>query len=66
MIDEFLTDQEGKIQVENLPYGSYKFIETAQLDGYLPLEESIDFQLQWKMTESLLYWKPTMNGKIWY
>lgn len=45
LIDEFLTDQEGKIQVENLPYGSYKFIETAQLDGYLPLEESIDFSV---------------------
>lgn len=45
LIDEFLTDQEGKIQVENLPYGSYKFIETAQLNGYLPLEESIDFSV---------------------
>jgi len=45
LIDEFLTDQEGKIQVENLPYGSYKFIETVPLDGYLPLEESLEFSV---------------------
>ncbi|EPH96779.1 LPXTG-motif protein cell wall anchor domain protein [Enterococcus faecalis 13-SD-W-01] len=43
LVDEYFTDVDGQIEIEGLPYGEYKFVEGEPLDGYLPLEESIDF-----------------------
>lgn len=45
LIDELMTDEEGKVEIEGLPYGEYKFVEGEPLEGYLPLEESIDFSV---------------------
>lgn len=45
LVDEYLTDEEGQIEIEGLPYGEYKFVEGEPLGGYLPLEESIDFSV---------------------
>lgn len=45
LIDEYLTDEVGEINIEGLPYGEYKFVEGKPLEGYLPLEESIDFSV---------------------
>lgn len=45
LIDEYLTDEVGEIHIEELPYGEYKFVEGEPLEGYLPLEESIDFSV---------------------
>ncbi|HFD6461660.1 TPA: SpaA isopeptide-forming pilin-related protein [Enterococcus faecium] len=45
LIDEYLTDEVGEINIEGLPYGEYKFVEGEPLEGYLPLEESIDFSV---------------------
>ncbi|EME8123190.1 LPXTG cell wall anchor domain-containing protein [Enterococcus faecium] len=45
LIDEYLTDEAGEINIEGLPYGEYKFVEGEPLEGYLPLEESIDFSV---------------------
>lgn len=45
LIDEYLTDETGEIHIEGLPYGEYKFVEGEPLEGYLPLEESIDFSV---------------------
>jgi len=44
-IEEYLTDDEGKIEVSDLPYGTYQFIEGKPLEGYLPLEEPLDFSV---------------------
>lgn len=44
-INEYRTDKEGKILVENLPYGKYKFMENEPLEGYLPLENTLDFSV---------------------
>lgn len=45
LVDEFLTDEEGMISLEGLPYGEYKFVEGQPLPGYLELEEDIDFSV---------------------
>ena len=45
LIEKYLTDKEGKINVEALPYGNYKFVEVEPLAGYLPLEEPMDFSV---------------------
>lgn len=45
LIDKYLTDEEGKISIEKLPYGKYKFVEGEPLEGYLPLEEVLDFSV---------------------
>lgn len=44
-IEEYLTDEEGRIEVRDLPYGTYRFIEGKPLTGYLPLEEPLDFSV---------------------
>ncbi|WP_429975060.1 SpaA isopeptide-forming pilin-related protein [Enterococcus sp. DIV0840c] len=45
LVDAFLTDEEGMISLEGLPYGEYKFGEGQPLPGYLELEEDIDFSV---------------------
>lgn len=45
LVDEFLTDEEGIISIEGLPYGEYKFVEGQPLPGYLELEEDIEFSV---------------------
>ena len=45
LVDEFLTDEEGMISLEGLPYGEYKFAEGQPLPGYLELEEDIEFSV---------------------
>jgi len=45
LVDEYLTDEDGQIDIEGLPYREYKFVEGEPLDGYLTLEESIDFSV---------------------
>lgn len=45
LVEKYLTDKEGKINVEALPYGNYKFVEVEPLAGYLPLEEPMDFSV---------------------
>ena len=44
-IEEYLTDEEGRIDVIDLPYGEYQLIEGKPLEGYLPLEEPVDFSV---------------------
>lgn len=44
-IESYMTDREGKIEIEDLPYGEYKFVEGEPLDGYLPLENTLDFSV---------------------
>lgn len=48
MIGVYKTDKKGKILVENLPYGSYYFIETKCKDGYYSTNNKYRFQLQSK------------------
>ena len=45
LVAEFLTDEEGMISLEGLPYGEYKFAEGQPLPGYLELEEDIHFSV---------------------
>ncbi len=45
LVDAFLTDEEGMISIEGLPYGEYKFVEGQPLPGYLELEEDIEFSV---------------------
>lgn len=45
LMGEYATDKDGKIEVESLPYGKYKFIESEPLEGYLPLEAALDFSI---------------------
>ena len=45
LLEEYLTDDEGRIEVSDLPYGTYQFIEGKPLEGYLPLEEPLDFSV---------------------
>lgn len=45
LVDAFLTDEEGMISLEGLPYSEYKFVEGQPLPGYLELEKDIDFSV---------------------
>lgn len=45
LMGEYATDKDGKIEVESLPYGKYKFIESEPLEGYLPLGAALDFSI---------------------
>lgn len=54
LIEKYLTDKEGKINVEALPYGNYKFVEVEPLAGYLPLEEPMDFSVTLEKDGELL------------
>ena len=43
IVGEYKTDSEGKIKVENLPTGEYKFVETKPLDWYEANKEEYKF-----------------------
>lgn len=43
IVGEYKTDSEGKIKVENLPTGEYKFVETKPLDWYEANKEEYNF-----------------------
>lgn len=45
LLDEYMTDEAGEINIEGLPYGEYKFVEEKPLAGYLPLEEALEFSV---------------------
>ncbi|EGP5536874.1 SpaA isopeptide-forming pilin-related protein [Enterococcus faecium] len=45
LLDEYLTDETGEINIEGLPYGEYKFVEGEPLEGYLPLEDALEFSV---------------------
>lgn len=44
--EPFTTDQDGKIVVENLPYGEYYFKETHTLEGYVLGDQRIEFSVK--------------------
>ncbi|EOH88726.1 LPXTG-domain-containing protein cell wall anchor domain [Enterococcus villorum ATCC 700913] len=45
LVDEYLTDEAGEITIEGLPYGKYQLVEENPLEGYLPLEEPLEFSV---------------------
>ncbi|MGX6962258.1 SpaA isopeptide-forming pilin-related protein [Vagococcus xieshaowenii] len=45
-VAEFVTDENGEINLENLPTGQYKFVETQPLENYLPNSEDLSFEIQ--------------------
>ena len=45
VVGEYKTDSEGKIKVENLPTGEYKFVETKPLDWYEANKEEYKFTI---------------------
>lgn len=45
VIGEYKTDETGKINVNGLPVGEYKFTEGNPLEGYLPLGDDISFSV---------------------
>ena len=47
-IQSFITNKEGKIEIDNLPLGKYYFLETNPLEGYIPLEDPIEVNLEFK------------------
>ncbi len=44
-LERYVTDENGTITVENLPFGSYFFREAETPEGYLPLEEELLFSV---------------------
>lgn len=52
---EFTTDSDGTITVENLPAGTYRFVEVSTLDGYI-LDKSVsyDFTVAQDQTEAIV------------
>ncbi|MGN0153767.1 MAG: collagen binding domain-containing protein [Lachnospiraceae bacterium] len=46
----YKTDRKGEIQVENLPYGDYYFVETKCRDGYYSTNNKYKFKLESKDT----------------
>ncbi|WP_186314987.1 VaFE repeat-containing surface-anchored protein [Bacillus thuringiensis] len=45
VISEHTTDENGLIKVENLPFGSYSFVESKAKEGYVLSKEPIPFQI---------------------
>ncbi|WP_033692615.1 SpaA isopeptide-forming pilin-related protein [Bacillus sp. GeD10] len=44
-VSEHTTDENGRIQVENLPFGSYTFVEKKTLENYVLAKEPIPFEI---------------------
>ncbi|MEC5308167.1 SpaA isopeptide-forming pilin-related protein [Bacillus thuringiensis] len=44
-VSEHTTDENGLIQVENLPFGSYTFVEQKTLENYVLAKEPIPFEI---------------------
>ena len=44
-IGDFKTNQDGMIHITNLPLGKYYLIEKSSLDGFIPLDEPILFEI---------------------
>lgn len=44
--DKYTTDANGKIAVNNLEYGNYKFVEIKPLEGYEKLKEPVTFTIK--------------------
>ncbi|PEO38434.1 SpaA isopeptide-forming pilin-related protein [Bacillus wiedmannii] len=44
-VSEHTTDENGLIKVENLPFGSYTFVEKKTLENYVLAKEPIPFQI---------------------
>ncbi|EJR64333.1 MSCRAMM family protein, partial [Bacillus cereus] len=42
---EHTTDENGRIKVENIPFGSYTFVESKAKEGYVLSQEPIPFQI---------------------
>ncbi|MED3273293.1 hypothetical protein BK703_20645 [Bacillus thuringiensis serovar silo] len=45
VISEHTTDENGRIKVENIPFGSYTFVESKAKEGYVLSQEPIPFQI---------------------
>ncbi|MDA2638684.1 VaFE repeat-containing surface-anchored protein [Bacillus cereus] len=45
VISEHTTDENGLIKVENIPFGSYTFVESKAKEGYVLSKEPIRFQI---------------------
>lgn len=45
ILGEYLTDIDGKINIEGLPVGEYRLQEVKALEGYLQLDEDIPFNV---------------------
>ncbi|KIQ91328.1 hypothetical protein RW25_06020 [Bacillus sp. L_1B0_8] len=45
VISEHTTDENGLIKVENIPFGSYTFVESKAKEGYVLSQEPIPFQI---------------------
>ncbi len=45
VMNDLITDDDGKIQVENLTLGKYSFIETKAKDGYILNDEPVNFEI---------------------
>lgn len=44
-VGEYVTDENGEINVANLKEGHYKFVEMEPLTGYKKLEQTVDFEV---------------------
>ncbi|PEP81802.1 TQXA domain-containing protein [Bacillus toyonensis] len=46
VIGEYKTDKKGEVNVKNLAYGKYSFVEKASPNGYVLIKESIVFEIK--------------------
>lgn len=46
LVEEYVTDKNGEILIENLPYGKYQLIESETLENYVLDKTPIDFFIQ--------------------
>ena len=51
--NEYTTNADGQIVIENLPYGTYDLREVSTLNGFMPYEQPILFTLSYDSEENL-------------
>ena len=63
VVGEYKTDKNGEINVKDLAYGKYSFVEKASPNGYVLVKEPIMFEIK-EHGRLLSYWQLIILSKV--
>ncbi len=68
LLGTYMTDEDGKIYVEDLTFGKYYFVETVAAEGYEKFEGKVEFTVDAEHTDvalGVVTRDTRMTGKMW-
>ena len=68
LLGTYMTDEDGKIYVEDLTFGKYYFLETVAAEGYEKFEGKVEFTVDAEHTDvalGVVTRDTRMTGKMW-